>query len=187
MGVQIEIDKVSQANLNKAIRGLADMEGDFWKATVKVLFNIKALAQLRLTDRGHVVTSRLKNSIYVKTPKQEHAGAAENNSVNYRDKDGKTYNADLLTVSLGKQEGAVGTNVEYAAAVENGCPPHKIRVKNKKVLYNFRTGQFFGREVNHPGFAGDSYLYWAVKNAGTNVRQYFEEVVKRRANNKFMK
>jgi len=153
MGVQIEIDKVSQANLNKAIRGLSDMEGDFWKATVKVLFNIKALAQLRLTDRGHVVTSRLKNSIYVKTPKQEHAGAAENNPVNYRDKDGKTYNADLLSVNLQKHEGATGTNVEYADKIERL----------------------------------DSYLYWAVKNAGTNVRQYFEEVVKRRANNKFMK
>ncbi len=186
MGVQIEIDKVSQANLNKAIKGLADMENDFWKATVKVLFNIKALAQLRLTDRGHVVTSRLKNSIYVKTPKQEHANRSDN-SATYRDSEGKTYNSDLRSVSLGKYEGAVGTNVEYAAAVENGCPPHKIRVKNKKVLYNFRTGQFFGREVNHPGFAGDSYLYWAVKNAGTNVSQYFEEVVKRRANNKFLK
>lgn len=118
MSAQIELDKVSKANLDKVIRGMAEMEGDFWRATVRVLFNIKSNAQTRLTDRGHVVTSRLKNSIYVKTPGQEFAGAAENNPPRYNDKDGGSYDADLRSVSLKKHEGAVGTNVEYGDKIE---------------------------------------------------------------------
>jgi len=56
----------------------------------------------------------------------------------------------------------VGTNVEYAAAIEFGSRPHVIEAKNKKVLSNGK--KFFGKRVNHPGWSGDSFLYWAMKN-----------------------
>ena len=45
----------------------------------------------------------------------------------------------------------VSNSVPYAANVEYGTKPHLIVAKNKKVLANRRTGQFFGKSVNHPG------------------------------------
>lgn len=45
----------------------------------------------------------------------------------------------------------VGSDLDYAAAVELGARPHPIRVKSKKVLANTGTGEFFGKTVQHPG------------------------------------
>lgn len=159
-GVKIEIDQASLNNLNKQFAALGTTIKDASpKAIFKVLMKIKTEAQLYLTGRGHVVTSRLKNSIYVKMPGHDkHPQNTQSYSA-----DGKTYNSDLKTVSLRENEGAVGTNVEYAAGIEFGFKPHTIVAKNAKVLGTPKTG-FFGKKVNHPGYAGDSYLYRALKN-----------------------
>ena len=45
----------------------------------------------------------------------------------------------------------VSNTVPYASAIEYGTQPHLIVAKNKKVLANKRTGQFFGKTVHHPG------------------------------------
>lgn len=165
MSVKIEIDKESQLNLQKQFDALKVGAGrSMFSAIVKVGFKIKSEAQLRLTGRGHIITSRLKNSIYVKTKKPT---ITQTNALNYSDGKGKTYKSDLTTVSLNDDELAIGTNVEYAAAIELGSRPHIIEAKNKKVLSNGKT--FFGKRVNHPGYAGDSFLYWAMKNV--NVMQ----------------
>lgn len=160
MSVSIEIDKASQENLNKQFEALKKGGSDSgFRAIVKVLFKIKSEAQLRLTGRGHIVTGRLKNSIYVKT---KNPTIMPNNQLTYSDGKGKSYKSELSTVSLTDLEGAVGTNVEYAPAIELGSRPHIIEAKNRKVLSNGKT--FFGKRVRHPGFAGDSFLYWAMKN-----------------------
>ena len=159
-GVQIEVDKASLNNLEKQFRALATtIDKASPKAIFKVLMKIKTEAQLYLKGRGHIVTSRLRNSIYVQMP--GHDDAPQNNK-SYT-ADGKSYSSELKTVKLKENEGAVGTNVEYAAGIEFGFKPHKIRAKNSKVLGTPKTG-FFGKEVNHPGYAGDSYLYRALKN-----------------------
>jgi hypothetical protein len=131
---------------------------------VKVLFKIQTEARLRLTGRGHIVSSRLKNSIYVKTKTPT---ITPTNTLSYSDSTGKSYSSELTTVSVGDLEGAVGTNVEYASAIEMGAPPHVIQVKDAKVLSDGK--RIFGRRVNHPGYKGDSFLYWAFKNV--NVQQ----------------
>ena len=115
MSVEIKIDKATQRRLNESLKGLENI--DFFEATVNALFRIKALAQLRLTEKSHIVTSRLKNSIYVKTPNQKHANRSNNNR-RYTDNEGRGFDADLTTVNLDKNEGAVGTNVEYAGKIE---------------------------------------------------------------------
>lgn len=160
MSIQIEIDKASFDNIQRQFEALrAGGVSSGYRAIVKVLFKIKSEAQLRLTGRGHIVSSRLKNSIYVKTKKPT---LTANNQLTYSDSQGKSYKSDLSTVSVGDLEGAVGTNVEYAPAIELGSRPHIIEAKNKKVLSNGKT--IFGKRVNHPGFGGDSFLYWAMKN-----------------------
>lgn len=45
---------------------------------------------------------------------------------------------------------------DYAQHVEYGTIPHKIRVKNKKVLSDGKT--IFGKEVNHPGTQAQPFI-----------------------------
>lgn len=158
--VKIELDQDSFNNLKKQFDIVkTGMGKSFYKSLVKVAFKIKTTAQLRLTGRGHIITSRLKNSLYVKGIKPINR---PDNQLTYSDNKGKTYKSDLTTVSLKENELAIGTNVEYAAAIELGARPHVIEAKNAKVLSDGK--RFFEKRVRHPGFGGDSFLYWALKN-----------------------
>lgn len=151
MSGQIEIDEMSRRNVLAALSGIQAIPWNI--ALAKVLFRIKILAQLRLTEKMHIVTSRLKNSIYVKMPKQSDADKAgsemgADNDRRYRwNAVGKqkagTGDRDLSTVNLDVNEGAVGTNVEYGPKIERR----------------------------------DSFLYWAAKNINKNVGEYFKEIV----------
>ena len=160
-GVQIQLDQASKQNLDKQFQALGTTIAEAGpKAIFKVLMKIKTSAQLYLTGRGHIVTSRLKNSIYVQMPNMPNL---PDNQRNYTDNRGGSYDAEMKTVALkNENEGAVGTNVEYAAGIEFGFRPHTIIAKNAKVLGTPKTG-FFGKKVQHPGYAGDSYLYRALK------------------------
>ena len=160
--VQIEIDSVSLNNLEKQFNALGTTIKEAGaKSVFKVLMKIKTTAQNRLLGRGHIVTSRLRNSIYVQMNNMKETAK---NSRTYKDDTGKSYDSEMKTVTLANDlEGAVGTNVEYASDIEFGFRPHVIEAKNAKVLGTPKTG-YFGKKVNHPGFAGDSYLYWSLKN-----------------------
>lgn len=158
--IQIGIDPRSLKHLSNQMDILKSGVGrSMYESLIKVAFKIKTEAQLRLTGRGHIITSRLKNSIFVKG--QKHISRPDN-SLTYMDTKGKSYQSDLSTVKLAANELAIGTNVEYAPAIEFGSRPHVIEAKNRKVLSNGKS--FFGRKVNHPGWSGDSFLYWAMKN-----------------------
>lgn len=52
----------------------------------------------------------------------------------------------------------VGTDVDYALPVELGSRPHVIESHGDYPLRNRRTGQVFGRRVNHPGNPAQPYL-----------------------------
>lgn len=115
MSVELSIDRSSLDHFNKQMDILkADGKRSLYSALIKVGMKIKTEAQLRLSGRKHVVTSRLKNSIYLKAKTD-----VPNNSKQYSDLTGKSYDADLSTVSVSDTEIAVGTNVEYAAKIEN--------------------------------------------------------------------
>lgn len=158
--IQIGIDPRTMKHLSDQFDLVKNGAGDsMYLALIKVAFKIKSEAQLRLTGRGHIITSRLKNSIFVKG--QKHVNGPDN-GLTYTDTKGKSYKSDLSTVRLAANELAIGTNVEYGPAIEFGSRPHVIEAKNRKVLSNGKY--FFSRRVNHPGWAGDSFLYWAMKN-----------------------
>lgn len=158
--IKLNIDKKTFDHVQKQIE-LAGEGGkaSAYRALIKVLFRIQADARLRLTGRGHIITNRLRSSIFVKT---QTPTITKDNQLTYSDNTGKSYSSDLSTVSVKEFEGAVGTNVEYAPAIELGANPHVIEAKNAKVLSDGK--RIFGRRVNHPGFKGDSFLYWALKN-----------------------
>ena len=158
--IQIGIDPRTMKHLSDQMDLVKKGAGEsMYMALIKVAFKIKTEAQLRLTGRGHIITSRLKNSIFVKGQKPI---TRPDNSLTYTDTKGKSYKSDLSTVKLAANELAIGTNVEYAPAIEFGSRPHVIEAKNRKALSNGKA--IFGRRVNHPGWSGDSFLYWAMKN-----------------------
>lgn len=173
---QIEIDSRSFDALNKNFDEVKKKIPEFtYRSLVAFLFNAKSLAQNRLKDHKHIITSRLRNSIYVKS------NSKLQDNKQYTDSNGKSYSAELETVSLKDKEAAIGTNVEYAAAIERGAAPHTIYPRNGRALswINKSTGEriFIGK-VNHPGYAGDSFLWWGVQNADNKVfvKEYNKQV-----------
>lgn len=166
-GATIQLQQASKENFDKQMKKLSKVAPETaFKGLVEMLFDIKELAQNKLKADKHIVTSRLRNSLFVKTLGQKYAKKA-NNTQSYTAQ-GKVYKSDFQ-VQLKKHEGAIGTNVEYAPAIEFGYAPHIIKVKNFPVLGNKKVG-FFGKSVNHPGFKGDSFLYWALKNVDIDRR-----------------
>lgn len=116
MSVEIKLDRISHKTLNKRFK-LMDKHypAETFRAIVAILFDMKLIAQRKIKADGHIVTSRLRNSIFVKTPKQEFANKATNKrGYSFQ---GGTGNRDLR-VSLNKQQGAVGTNVVYGDKIE---------------------------------------------------------------------
>jgi len=159
MSVQLEIEQEGLLNIQKQLSILREgAPRSAYSALMKVAFKIKSEAQNRLKGMGHIVTSRLRNSIHV----QGEGANIGDNSDSYSDQKGKSYSSILLTANTKKGEIAIGSNVEYATAIELGSAPHVIEAKNKKALSNGKV--IFGKRVFHPGFRGDSFLYWAFKN-----------------------
>src|SRR6185503_17135656 len=56
-----------------------------------------------------------------------------------------------ITSRTSSASAVVAATAKYAGYVDQGTRPHTINVLSRKVLANKRTGQFFGRRVNHPG------------------------------------
>lgn len=165
-GVTMELTEQSKKNLDVQMSKLNKLAPEAaFNGLVKVLFDVKSLSQMKLKADRHIQSSRLRNSIYVQTLKQINQG---DNPSSYSDNNGKSYSSKL-DVNLTEKEGAVGSNVEYAGAIEYGYSPHTIEAKNFPVLGNKKVG-FFGKKVNHPGFKGDSFLYWALKNVDLDKR-----------------
>jgi len=169
-GVTIELTQQSKKNIDLQMAKLKKLAPDVArKGMFKLLFDIKALAQNKLKSDRHIESNRLRSSMYVQaTSANSKYTNRPNNSETYQDETGKSYSS-RLDVDLTDNDGAVGTNVEYGPAIEFGYGAHVIKVKNAKSLGNKKVG-FFGKQVQHPGFKGDSFLYWALKNVDLNKR-----------------
>lgn len=116
-GPTIGFEKASEAKFRKNIDYYKILyPQETFRAIVKIMFDIKLLAQRRLKDKSHIITNRLRSSIFVKTLKQKFADESTNSN-EYTDNQGKSYTRDF-DLKLKEHEGAVGTNVHYAKYVE---------------------------------------------------------------------
>ena len=112
MSVSIQIDAASLAHLNRQLAVLQQAgPRSLYSALFKIAYKIKVEAQLRLRGKKHIVTSRLRNSLFVKTKNKP--------TVAYQDKDGKPFISELASVAIADTELAIGTNVEYGGKIEN--------------------------------------------------------------------
>lgn len=82
-----------------------------------------------------------------------------------------------ITHEVEGKKARVGTNSEYALAVEFGTSPHKISVKNKKILSDGKV--FFGKTVQHPGTEAQPFLFPALERNKGNIRKIFKDAVKK--------
>lgn len=139
MSIEISIDKQSFDHLEKQMNILKKDGGrSALSAVAKLAFKIKAEAQLRLKGKRHIITSRLRNSLYVKANPPIHKRGNEATYKNEMPEDSnkakgfkqQTFDSDLKSVTVKDTEFAIGTNVDYAEKIE----------------------------------LMDSYLYWALRN-----------------------
>ena len=65
----------------------------------------------------------------------------------------------------------------YAPYVEFGTAPHVIEVKNASVLANKKTGQFFGKHVNHPGTRANPFMERIVAAAQPDIETLFGQAL----------
>lgn len=134
--VELKIDDASLKHLqNQLVLLQAHGKRALFDSVAKLAMKIKTEGQLRLKGQGHVKTSRLVNSLYMQANNQQKADkvAGGRNPGSYS-AEGKTYDSKMPTVGLTDYEIAVGSNVEYADAMEHGSKPHTIKPKNGKVL-----------------------------------------------------
>lgn len=80
--------------------------------------------------------------------------------------------------SVNGMSGSVEVGISYAVAVHEGTRPHIIVPKNKKALANKRTGQMFGKRVNHPGTKAQPFLREAVEMSEAQINNYFLDAIK---------
>lgn len=79
----------------------------------------------------------------------------------------------------GRQVGyVIGTNVSYAAAVEDGTSPHVIKPSKKKALYWPGAAHPVGK-VNHPGTRAQPFLRPAVEMAEIFFRAHASQIGRR--------
>ena len=77
---------------------------------------------------------------------------------------------DSFSISVGNTKLA-----PYAKFVYFGTRPHVIKPKKMKALANKKSGQIFGKSVNHPGTKANPYFEKAKEQLASDVS---EEVVK---------
>ena len=70
----------------------------------------------------------------------------------------------------------VGSDLEYAAMVNDGTKPHVIRPKNAKVLrFNVGGQVVFARVVNHPGTRARPFLDRALREVAAQRGYSFKQ------------
>lgn len=167
-GVRIELEEASRKNLEKNLEIIkAEYPAKLRQMVVKLGYDMKFLAQQKLKGDRHIVTSRLRNSIFVKTfDKRNERRIGNEESYTYgkvtgKDKAGKPIvQADTLTgrrslddaVIADEGDVAMGTNVEYASKIE---------------------------------FQHDSFIYWAAKHV--DIRKRVSQLAKELKEIRFVK
>lgn len=117
MSVQIKLDPFTHKKLKHRFKVLGRIYPDeTFRAIIKILFDMKRLAQQKIKRDGHIVTARLRNSLFVQTLSNKLSNRANNKPI-YSDKDGNVFKSKI-NVRLKQLQGAFGTNVIYAGKIE---------------------------------------------------------------------
>lgn len=159
----------------EVVQGLRQFQKEADKAVKKgvdrTALAVETDAKKKLKSDGHWITGRLGSSI--------HAETQPNQSFNYSDGKGNSYNGSLEE-KIAKDEAIVGTNVHYGPHIEFGTRAHEIKPVNAKMLSWVKDGvRYFAKRVMHPGTKASSFLlYAAVKQEKHLPERITEELNK---------
>lgn len=120
-----------------------------------------------------VDTGRLQNSIAVAEKQQ--ALARNSDQATEKREARNEINATMTSA-------VIGTNLNYAQAVEFGSRPHHIRPKNAEALH-FEVGgeKVFATQVQHPGTPARPYMTPAFKIRGKELEKRLKRELKKAA------
>lgn len=86
---------------------------------------------------------------------------------------------NIKQIRINRLRGEVDSKAKYSGYVHEGTKPHIIRVRRKKVLANRRTGQIFGKKVQHPGTKPNPYMTRALKKSEKRINNFFKVAINR--------
>jgi len=70
-----------------------------------------------------------------------------------------------------------GQKVNYALFVHFGTRAHLIKRKTKKALRPIKNSLFvFTKEIKHPGYKGDPFLYNAAQKTFKNIENIYKGI-----------
>lgn len=96
-----------------------------------------------------------------------------------------------ITEKVGKMQGVIAVNADYAGAVEFGSKAHIIRPRRKKALafkpgagFKFwdESGRVVVKFVKHPGTKAQPYLRPAMKEEAPNFALTIKKIIEKAAN-----
>jgi len=143
------------------------------KIKVKNLNEIRAkfkVAPFKMSVELNSAVSRVITKLESKTKKEA--------PVN-KQSGGGNLRQSIRSSMIGLARGRIEVGAHYGIYVHEGTRPHTIRIVNKKVLANKRTGQIFGRVVRHPGTQPNPFLKRAVEKNQSFIDREFLNAVKR--------
>ncbi len=76
-----------------------------------------------------------------------------------------------------KLSGRIWSGAGYAIFVHEGTGPHVIKVVKKQVLANKKTGQVFGKVVNHPGTKPNKFLPRIIARGKEEINVTFKNAL----------
>lgn len=145
--------------------------------SVKVSVTIKNLDAIRLAYKlsPGKMQSELHRAVEKTTLKIE-SQAKKEAPVN-KQSGGGNLRQSIRSGMTGLASGFVEVGANYGIYVHEGTRPHQIRAVRAKVLANKRTGDVFGRVVNHPGTKANPFLERAVEKVEKDIDGYFISAV----------
>lgn len=144
-------------NINVEIKGIEPLKDAFAKAPTQVINETSKAIQKSILQ--------IQNESMKEAPVNKSFGGG-----NLR----QNIRARMMT----KLSGIIEALAPYSFWVHEGTAPHIIRAKNKSVLANVRTGQFFGKVVHHPGTKPNPFFTRAIRNSGSKIEDFFTTAIK---------
>lgn len=144
---------------------------------IEVKFEIKGLDKLREAMRRspELMINEVSKAVQ-KSALTVQSQAMRESPVN-KQSGGGNLRQNIRASLINKTRAEVISKAPYSSYVEYGTGPHVITVKNKSVLANKRTGQFFGRTVHHPGTRLNPFMERALKLSQKKIEGFFRTAI----------
>jgi HK97 gp10 family phage protein len=136
--------------------------------------NLEAIKERFKRDPAEI-TRRLNSTVGQVLARLE-ADAKKEAPVN-KQSGGGNLRQSIVSYMTGPARGVLEVRARYGAWVHDGTRPHIIRIVNKRILANRRSGQFFGTVVKHPGTKANPFLQRAIDKNQSWIDKRFEAVL----------